>query len=223
MKILNNLNRKIDHTLLKANALETDIERLCQEARDYHFASVCINPIWVNLASGLLKGSDTRVCTVIGFPLGAGHTQVKCLEADLAVQNGAHELDMVMNLGYFKDKQYNYVLEEIQHIKKCCSHHILKVIIETVFLEDTEKRMAVDICYDAGADFVKTSTGFATGGATVHDIEVLKKQAPENLLIKASGGIRSLDTAIAMLEAGADRLGSSSSVAIMKEFENIRI
>ncbi len=221
MKTLNNLNRYIDHTLLRANAIESDIIKLCEEAVQHSFVTVCVNPVWIKTCSEYLQGRSIKVCSVIGFPLGADLSEVKAIQAEKCIQMGAHELDMVMNVGFFKDKHYNYILDEIQSCKKRIGDKILKVIIETALLDNNEKRMAVDICCDAGADFVKTSTGFSTGGAAVEDIQLLRKEAPESLRIKASGGIRSLDLALSLIEAGADRIGTSSSVQLMKEWNNI--
>lgn len=218
MKIQNNLNRRLEHTLLRPDAIETDILGLCREAGEQDMAAVCVNPVWVATCAESLKNSRTHVCTVIGFPLGSGFTANKIREAELCVEQGAQEIDMVMNIGFFKDKHYNYILEEIQACKKAIGDRILKVIIESGLLDDNEKRMAVDICADAGADFVKTSSGYY-GGATLHDILLLRREAPDKMRIKASGGIKDMQTALELIEAGADRIGTSSALAIINEWK----
>jgi deoxyribose-phosphate aldolase len=206
----------IDHTMLKAEATSGQVEVLCQQAVQYRFASVCINPSYVQFCRDILSKENIAVCTVVGFPLGANLTVIKAFEAENAIRDGATEIDMVMNIGAFKDKRFEYVLDDIKKVKKICGNIILKVIIETVYLDDQEKVDACFICRDAGADFVKTSTGFAPTGATIEDVKLLKKTIGNSLKIKAAGGIRNRATAEAMIKAGADRLGTSSSVAIIE-------
>lgn len=206
----------IDHTLLKAEATSRQIEVLCQQAVQYRFASVCINPSYVQFCRDILGKEDIAVCTVVGFPLGANLMVMKAFEAENAIRDGATEIDMVMNIGAFKDKRFDYVLDDIKKVKQICGNLILKVIIETAYLDNQEKVDACFICRDAGADFVKTSTGFALVGATIEDVKLLKKTIGNSLKIKAAGGIRNRATAEAMIKAGADRLGTSSSVAIIE-------
>ncbi|WP_141431481.1 deoxyribose-phosphate aldolase [Bacillus sp. 03113] len=206
----------IDHTLLKANARKADIEKLCQEAKDFQFASVCINPTWVELASSLLKGTNVKVCTVIGFPLGATTSETKASETQHAIDNGAEEVDMVINIGALKDGEYEQVENDIQAVVQVAKGKaIAKVIIETCLLTEEEKVVACQLAVKAGADFVKTSTGFSTGGATVEDIKLMRKTVGPEIGVKASGGIRDLEDANKMIEAGATRIGASSGVAIV--------
>ena len=208
----------IDHTLLKADARKEDIEKLCSEAFHNGFASVCVNSCWVPLASELLAGTDVKVCTVVGFPLGAASGKAKAAEAADAVKQGAAEIDMVMNIGMLKSGMLDDVKEDIQEVRNAVKGRTLKVIIETCLLTDEEKREACRLAAEAGADFVKTSTGFSTGGATVHDVELMKEAvAPYGLKVKASGGIRNYRDAKAMIDAGADRIGASAGIAIVKE------
>jgi deoxyribose-phosphate aldolase len=205
----------IDHTMLKPEATDKDIIKLCSEALAYGFASVCINPCNVLLAAGILKGSRVKVCAVIGFPLGANTTEVKTFEAEDSIKNGAREIDMVINIGKFKEKNYNYVLDEIREVVKVAKGKaIVKVIIETCLLEENEIIKACEIVKSSGADFIKTSTGFSTSGASVHDIELMKNALGDSIGIKASGGIRNYETAKAMIDAGASRIGASASVKI---------
>ncbi|NYE58322.1 deoxyribose-phosphate aldolase [Carboxydothermus ferrireducens] len=210
----------IDHTLLKATATYADIEKLCQEAKEFNFKSVCVNPAFVPFASQLLKDSEIKVCTVIGFPLGATSTAVKAYEASWAVENGALEVDMVINIGALKAGRYEEVLEDIKEVVSAAKGKnptvVVKVIIETCYLTDEEKIKACELAVEAGADFVKTSTGFGTGGATVEDVRLMKRTVGEKAEVKASGGIRSFADAIKMIEAGATRLGTSSGVLIMQ-------
>jgi deoxyribose-phosphate aldolase len=219
-----NLAKKIDHTLLKPDATPEEIKILCEEARKHSFASVCINPGYVSLCSKLLKGSDVKVCTVIGFPLGATTTDVKKYEAEQALANGAEEIDMVINVGNLKSGNYNYIFNDVREVVLAGKKHgaITKVILETALLTDEEKVKACLICKKAGADFVKTSTGFSKGGATVGDIALMKYVVGSNIGVKASGGIRSKEDAEAMIASGADRIGASASVAIVggKKSEN---
>lgn len=206
----------IDHTLLKPIATKSDISRLCQEARQYHFCSVCVNPFWVSFAKEQLKGSDVKVCTVIGFPLGANTTAVKAFETAQAIKDGADEIDMVINNGALKAKDYTTVLEDIRAVRQTCLGHVLKVIIETSQLTDEEKIKACELCAKADADFVKTSTGFIGGGATPQDVELMRKSIPVHMEVKASGGVRSREEFDKMVAAGATRVGASSGVKIVE-------
>lgn len=210
------LNKLIDHTLLKPEATKAQIEKLCSEAKEYDFKSVCVNPYYVKYAKELLKGSDVLVCTVIGFPLGQNTTAIKVAETKDAIKNGADEIDMVINIGALKSKDEDYVLNEIKEIRNACKGNTLKVIIETCLLTDEEKITACKLSKEAGADFVKTSTGFSTHGATVEDVKLMRKTVGEDMGVKASGGIRDRETALKMVEAGATRLGVSAGVAIVK-------
>lgn len=205
-----NLAKYIDYTLLKATATPADIEKLCQEARQYGFFSVCVNSSYVPLAAQLLKGTDVKVCTVVGFPLGAMSTQSKLYETSTALAEGADEIDMVINLGLFLSGQTAKVLDEIALLKKETTDKMLKVIIETCYLNDDQKRLASQICVDAGADFVKTSTGFGTGGATLADVQLIKEVVGDRAKIKASGGIRNRETALQYIDLGVSRIGASA-------------
>lgn len=209
--------RKIDHTLLKPDATVDDITALCDEAKKYQFASVCVNPGNVSLCSNLLKGSNVKVCTVIGFPLGATTTEAKRFEAEQAIKNGAEEIDMVINVGQLKQGNYDYVFNDVNQVVLAAkkNNNICKVILETALLSDEEKIKACIICKHAGADFVKTSTGFSKGGATVGDIALMKYVVGSSVGVKASGGIRSREDANAMIASGADRIGASASVKIV--------
>lgn len=207
----------IDHTLLKPDATQAQIKRLCDEARTHGFASVCVNPVWVPFAKEQLQGCDVKVCTVIGFPLGANTPQVKAFEAQDAVQNGADELDMVLNIGALKAGDNAAVLEDIRAVRKATAGKILKVIIETSLLSDDEKRTACELAAQAGADFVKTSTGFNGGGATVQDVALMREQIPATMHVKASGGVRTRADAEKMIAAGAQRIGTSGGVKIIEE------
>lgn len=209
----------IDHTILKPEAKRTDIEKLCAEARQFGFYSVCINPGWVPLAAESLKGSKTRVCTVCGFPLGANATETKSGEARLAVEQGSGEVDMVLNIGALKSQEYKTVHQDIAAVVKVSSGALVKVIIETCLLTDEEKILACLIARSAGAHYVKTSTGFSTGGATVADIELMRLAVGPQMGVKASGGVRSLEEANQMILAGASRIGSSSGVKILEQME----
>lgn len=206
----------IDHTLLKPNATQEDIKKLCEEARKYRFASVCVNPHFVSLASHLLKGSGVRVTTVVGFPLGATTTSTKVQEAREAIANGADEIDMVINIGALKSGDDKTVLEDIKAVREVTKGHILKVIIETGLLTKEEKIRACLLAKEAGADFVKTSTGFSGGGATVEDVMLMREVVGKDIGVKASGGIRDITTARKLIAAGATRLGTSASVEIIK-------
>ncbi|MFK5710345.1 MULTISPECIES: deoxyribose-phosphate aldolase [Lysinibacillus] len=211
-----NFARMIDHTLLKAEATKEQIEKLCAEAKQFNFASVCVNPTWVKRSSELLQGTDVLVCTVIGFPLGANTPAVKAFEAKDAIANGAKEVDMVINIGALKDKDYELVQADIAAVVEAAKDSALvKVIIESCLLTDEEKVKACELAVAAGADYVKTSTGFSTGGATAEDIALMRKTVGPELGVKASGGVRSLEDMKKMVEAGATRIGASSGVAIM--------
>ncbi len=210
------LAKFIDHTLLKANATDEEITKLCEEARQYSFASVCVNPGRVALAAKLLAGSPVKVCTVIGFPLGANSTFVKEMETRDAVANGAREIDMVINVGALKSKNYEAVKNDIARVVEAAGGNIVKVIIEASLLTDEEKVKACELSKLAGADFVKTSTGFSTGGATAEDVKLMRETVGNSMGVKASGGIRDTKTALEMIKSGASRVGASASVAIVK-------
>lgn len=208
----------IDHTVLKPDTSNSMIENLCKEALEYDFAAVCVNPYFVKLAKELLQDSNVKVATVIGFPLGANTKEVKAYETIDAIKNGADEIDMVINIGALKNKDYNLVKEDIEAVVEAAKGKaIVKVIIETCLLTEEEKKKACELSLEAGADFVKTSTGFSTGGATIEDVKLMKSIVGDKMGIKASGGIRDLETARKMIEAGATRLGTSSGVKIAKE------
>ncbi|ASZ06429.1 deoxyribose-phosphate aldolase [Enterococcus thailandicus] len=210
------LNRMIDHTILKADATEEDVLRIIEEAKKYHFYSVCINPTWVSLAKEQLKGEPVAVCTVIGFPLGANTSAVKAYETTDAINNGADEVDMVINIGALKSKQFNKVQQDIEAVVEAAKDRALvKVIIETALLTNEEIVKACELAKIAGADFVKTSTGFSTGGAKVEDIRLMRATVGPEMGVKASGGIHNEEEAIAMVEAGATRIGTSAGVAII--------
>lgn len=212
-----NISSMIDHTLLKPDATKEDIKKLCNEAKEYKLFSVCINPQYVRLAKECLNGSNVKVATVIGFPLGSNTKEVKAFEAQDAINNGADELDMVINIGALKDRDYDTVRDDIKAVVTAAKGKALvKVIIETCLLGKEEKIAACKLALEAGADFVKTSTGFSTGGAKVEDIKLMKEVVKDKMGIKASGGIRDAKTALAMIEAGATRIGASSSIAIVK-------
>ena len=213
------LARLIDHTLLKPDATEAQIRKLCQEAKQYHFASVCVNPTWVPLVAEELAGTDVDVCTVIGFPLGATLPEVKAYEAECSIGRGACELDMVINIGALKSGHYDYVREDIAGVVDVAHARgaLVKVIIETVLLTDEEKVEACVLSQAAGADYVKTSTGFAGGGATVEDVALMRRVVGSQMGVKASGGIRSAKDAEAMIRAGATRIGASAGVKIVQQ------
>ena len=212
-----NINKLIDHTALKPNTNKESILKLIAEAKTYDFASVCVNPCWVALAHQELKNTDVKVCTVIGFPLGANTTEVKVFETKDAIEKGAQEIDMVINIAMLKDKDYNYIENEIKQIVEASKDKaIVKVILETCLLTDEEKIKACELSQKAGADFVKTSTGFSTGGATVHDVALMRKTVGEDMGVKASGGIHTHEEAMAMINAGASRIGASAGVKLLK-------
>ncbi|MDR0271682.1 deoxyribose-phosphate aldolase [Paenibacillus sp.] len=211
-----NIAKMIDHTLLKPESTKEQIVKLCEEAREYGFASVCVNPVWVKTAKEELEGSDVKVCTVIGFPLGASTTAVKAFETKDAIENGAREIDMVINMGHLKSGDDHEVEADIHAVVDAArGKALVKVIIETCLLTDEEKVRACEMAMRAGADFVKTSTGFSTGGATTSDVALMRKTVGEQAGVKASGGVRDLQDLKAMSEAGANRIGASSGVKIM--------
>ncbi|MBG9445621.1 deoxyribose-phosphate aldolase [Cytobacillus firmus] len=212
----NNVAKMIDHTLLKADATKDQIEKICAEAKEYNFASVCVNPTWVKLSSDLLNGTEVKVCTVIGFPLGASTPETKAFETKNAIENGATEVDMVINIGALKGGDNELVERDIRAVVDAAKGKALtKVIIETCLLTEEEKVRACELSVKAGADFVKTSTGFSTGGATAEDIALMRKTVGPDLGVKASGGVRSAEDAQKMIEAGATRIGASSGAAIV--------
>ncbi len=213
------LARIIDHTMLRPDAAIEDIIELCIEAKQYGFASVCVNPCYVQICSELLRGTPVKVCTVIGFPLGATTTAVKCAESKEAVANGGDEIDMVLNVGMLKSKNYDFVFNDIYQVAAATKPKllVLKVILETALLTDEEKIQACLICKNAGADFVKTSTGFSKGGATINDIALMRSVVGSAMGVKASGGIRKKEDAEAMVAAGANRIGTSASINIVLE------
>ncbi len=213
------INKYIDHTTLKAMVQKDEIKKLCDEAKEYKFYSVCVNGANVPFAYSQVKDSDVKVAATVGFPLGAMSTEVKVFEAKNAIENGASEIDMVINVGALKDKEYEYVEKEISEIKKAIGNNVLKVIIETCYLTDEEKRKACELSVNAKADFVKTSTGFGTGGATLEDVKLMKEVVGDKAQIKASGGVKDLDTAKKYIELGATRLGTSSGIEIIKGLE----
>lgn len=209
----------IDHTLLKPEATPAQIEKLCAEAAEYHFASVCVNPVYIPLAARLLKGTGVKVCCVVGFPLGAIAPEQKAAEAASCAAMGAEELDMVIHVGAAKAGDWALVQRDIEGVVKAAAGHTVKVIIETCLLTDEEKVKACEAAKAAGAHFVKTSTGFSTGGATTHDIALMRKTVRPEMGVKASGGIRDYATAMAMIEAGANRIGASAGIAIVAAAE----
>jgi deoxyribose-phosphate aldolase len=213
-----NLAKMIDHTLLKPDATQQEVAQLCFEARKYAFASVCVNPTWVSLCAELLKGSSAKVCTVIGFPLGATSSETKAFETETAIRQGATEIDMVINIGALKARDLETVARDIRGVVNAAhaKNIIVKVIIETALLTDEEKTIASLISKEAGADFVKTSTGFAGGGATVHDVELMRKTVGPQMGVKASGGVRTFEDAANMIKAGATRIGASAGVKIIQ-------
>ncbi len=209
----------LDHTLLKPEATPAQVEKLCAEAAEYHFASVCVNPVYIPLAARLLKGTGVKVCCVVGFPLGAIAPEQKAAEAASCAAMGAEELDMVIHVGAAKVGDWALVQRDIEGVVKAAAGHTVKVIIETCLLTDEEKVKACEAAKAAGAHFVKTSTGFSTGGATTHDIALMRKTVGPEMGVKASGGIRDYETAMAMIEAGANRIGASAGIAIVAAAE----
>lgn len=213
-------NKYIDHTNLSAFSTKEDIKKLCEEANIYNFKSVCVNPCNVLFAKEYLNHSDVEVCTVIGFPLGANTINIKCLEASEAINNGATEIDMVINIGRLKEKDYEYIRKEISELRNTTKGYILKVIIETCYLNNNEIKIMTEICNELNVDFIKTSTGFGTGGAEIENIKIMQTNKNNHLQIKASGGIRDYKKFREMIENGATRIGTSSGVKIMEEFKN---
>ncbi len=210
-----NLAKYIDHTILKADTIKEDVIKVCREAKEYSFCSVCVNPYYVPLVKEELKDSDVKITAVVGFPLGANPKEVKSFEAKKAIEKGAFEIDMVINISAIKNKDYEIVKEDIRSVVAAINNKaILKVIIETCLLTDSEKIKACELSKEAGADFVKTSTGFSTGGATSTDIKLMRKVVGQNFGVKASGGVKDREKALQMIEAGATRIGASSSVSI---------
>lgn len=210
------MNKLIDHTLLKPDASIEAIKKLCEEAREYQFASVCVNPCFVPLAAQMLKGSGVKVCTVIGFPLGATLPEVKKFEAEKAVEAGAEEIDMVLNISMAKEHDFDYIEKEVKLVKEGCKGRLLKVILETCLLTDGEIIECSKASVRGNADYVKTSTGFSKGGATVHAVELMRKAVGPNIGVKASGGVHNREEAEAMVKAGASRIGASCGVQIVK-------
>lgn len=211
------INKYIDHTILKATATKSDIKKLCEEAIKYDFYSVCVNGAYVSYAKELLKNSNVLVACVVGFPLGQMTKDSKVFEAREAIKNGASEIDMVINIGMLKEKDYDYVENEIREIKEAIGDNILKVIIETCYLSDEEKEIACKLSLNAKADFVKTSTGFGTNGATIEDVILMKKTVGDKAKVKASGGVKDYETAKKYIEIGAERLGTSSGINIVEK------
>ena len=210
------LNKYIDHTILKATASSADVQKLCEEAIEHEFYSVCVNGCYVADAKHLLQGTDVKVAAVVGFPLGAMTTASKVFEAKEAIENGASEIDMVINVAKLKDGEFDYVENEIRLIKEAIGNNVLKVIIETCYLTDEEKVKACELSLVAKADYVKTSTGFGTGGGTYEDVKLMKSVVGDNAKVKASGGVRDKETAQKYVDLGAERLGTSSGIEIVK-------
>lgn len=213
------INKYFDHTLLKADATQDKIDKLIDEAKKYDFFSVCINPSWIAYAKEKLAGTDVKVCTVIGFPLGAMTTEAKVFETEDAIKKGADEIDMVLNIGRLKMGDREYVVDEIKKIKAASKDHVLKVIIETALLSEEEIRLASKCVVEGGADFVKTSTGFSTRGANFEDVKIMKEVVGDKIKIKAAGGVSTYEYALKMIECGANRIGASKSAIIMEESE----
>lgn len=210
------LNKYIDHTLLKADASEGQIKNLCDEAAQHDFASVCINSCYVSLCKDQLKNTEVKVCTVVGFPLGAMSSKAKAQETKIAVDDEADEIDMVVNVGKIKSGAWDYVLDDIKTVVEASGNALVKVIIEACLLTDDEKVKVCELAKEAGADFVKTSTGFSTGGATVEDVALMRKTVGADMGVKAAGGVRTFDAAKEMIEAGATRIGTSNGLDIVK-------
>ena len=210
------INKYIDHTVLKADTTEKQIQQLCKEALEHQFYAICINGSYVPLAAQLLKDSDVKIAAVIGFPLGAMSTESKVFEAQQCIKDGATEIDMVINIGFLKDKKYDLIQQEITAIKKAIGSNLLKVIIETCLLSDDEKRKMCHIVIDAGAEYIKTSTGFNSNGATKEDLTLMLKEVQGKILVKAAGGVRDIQTAQDYINMGVMRLGTSSGVELVK-------
>ncbi|MDB8792788.1 deoxyribose-phosphate aldolase [Romboutsia sp. 1001216sp1] len=220
---MSKIAKMIDHTVLKAVTTKEEVIKVCNEAKEYGFFSVCINPTNIELAKKELEGSDVKVCTVIGFPLGANTKEVKAFETRDAIAKGADEVDMVINIGALKDKNYDLVYEDIKAVVDAANKEALvKVIIETCYLTDEEKVKACELAVKAGTDYVKTSTGFGTGGSTPADIKLMRETVGENIGVKASGGVRTAEDAKAVIEAGASRIGASASIAIVTGENSIK-
>ena len=217
-----NYNKYFDHTMLAPQATSTDIDKLIKEAIKYDFKSVCIAPSYIKYAKEQLAKTDVLICTVIGFPLGYNATSVKVYETKIALDHGADEIDMVINIGRFKNKEYEYVLNEIKAIKEVCGNKVLKVIVETALLTNQEIKTITEIVLKSGADFIKTSTGFSFRGASFEDVEIMKSIAQDELLIKASGGIKTGEDALKMIKLGASRLGTSKTVQIIEELNKLK-
>ncbi|MEG0591966.1 MAG: deoxyribose-phosphate aldolase [Coprobacillus sp.] len=217
-----NYNKFIDHTALKPDTTKETITKLCEEAKEYDFASVCVNPTWVSYCADFLKGTDVKVCTVIGFPLGANTPAVKAFEAKNAIENGANEIDMVINIGALKDNNLELVYEDIKAVVDASQPHCVKVIIETCLLTDEEKVSVCELAKKAEATFVKTSTGFSTGGATPQDVALMKKTVGDSCEVKASGGVRNYADMMAVIDAGATRIGTSAGVQLMNNEESTK-
>lgn len=220
MSKIKDLNRYFDHTILKPSATWKDVEKICKEAGENHFFSVCVNPVWIQDTLSYFHENDITdvdICTVIGFPLGANSTPVKIYEIEQAILDGVDELDVVINIGRLKDEEYDYISDELYQCKLLAGDRIVKVIIETALLTDDEKETATKLIMDTGCDFVKTSTGFASSGATVKDIKLLKSVTGDEIMIKASGGIRTFEMTEKLIKAGANRIGASKSVDIINE------
>ena len=213
---MKNIASYVEHTVLAANAGEEKIAKLCEEAKKYSFATVCVNSCNVAYCAKALEETDVKVCTVVGFPLGAMTTKAKAFEAKCAVEDGAQEVDMVINVGFLKDKKDSLVEEDVRQVKQACGDKILKVIIETCLLTEEEKVRACNLAVAGGADFVKTSTGFSTAGAKIEDVALMRKTVGPDIGVKAAGGIRDYNTAVAMINAGADRLGCSAGIALVE-------
>lgn len=212
-----NIASYIDHTILKPEATKAEVLQLCKEAREHHFASVCVNAYYTSLVAKELAGTDVKVCVVVGFPLGATFTEIKAAETKQAVAAGATEIDMVINVGALKDKEYDKVQKDIEAVVQAAAGNVVKVIIETCLLTDEEKQKVCELSVAAGAHFVKTSTGFNKAGATAEDIALMRKTVGPNIGVKASGGVRNYSAAKQMIEAGASRIGASSSIQIVEE------
>lgn len=217
-----NYNKFIDHTALKPDTTKEVITKLCEEAKQYNFASVCVNPTWVKYCAEFLKETDVKVCTVVGFPLGANTSEVKAFEAKNAISNGAGEIDMVINIGALKDKNNELVYEDIKAVVDASESHCVKVIIETCLLTDEEKVTVCELAKKAKATFVKTSTGFSTGGATADDVALMKKTVGDFCEVKASGGVRNFNDMMSVINAGATRIGTSAGVQLMNNEESTK-
>lgn len=212
-----NYNKMIDHTVLKADTPLETVKRICDEAMEYGFASVCINPCHVAYCADYLKDSDVNVCTVIGFPLGANTSAVKAFETKDAIANGADEIDMVMNIGALKDKNYDLVIDDVKAVVEAANGTLVKVILETCLLTEDEIKKACELCVEAKADYVKTSTGFSTRGATIEDVRIMKEAVHGKAKVKAAGGVRTPEDMVKIVAAGADRIGTSAGCSLVKK------